>query len=287
MAQFPQQHFKQMAFALPYVLGAQVVFLVLLKSAKSSWRYFGLRDTRKLLVALAPTTAVLFALRISLDFVYSNYHPYLKLPLGIILIHYTLSVLGLCLIRGFRRTLHEKSATKQLPSVRQNNVARVLLLGAGNAGISVAKELENRPDLGLSPIGFLDDDGSKLNSTIYGLNVLGPISSLQSTVSKYEIEQILLTITAPSADFLRQVLRQCEEVNVPLKIVPGISEVVGEFSQKLQIRQVSIEDLLHRPAVQLDMQSIGSYVQGRTVMVTGAGGSIGSIVSPVDAFCTL
>ena len=274
--EIPYQHLKQMILALPYVLATQIFFLVVFRSAKSSWRYFGLLDTRRLLLALAPSTTVLLFLRIFFGQVQSNYHPYLKVPFGIILIHYGLSFLGLSILRGLRRTLHEKSSTKNHPTSRQNNNARILLLGAGNAGISVAKELENRPDLGLLPIGFLDDDPSKLNLSIHGLNVLGPSNALEETVSKYEIEQILLTVTAPSADFLRQVLRQCEEVNVPLKIVPGISEVVGEFSQKLQIRQVSIEDLLHRQAVQLDMQSIGSYVQGRTVMVTGAGGSIGS-----------
>ena len=124
MAQFSTT-FPQMAFALPYVLGAQVVFWFCSKVPNHPGAIL-VSDTRKLLVALAPTTAVLFALRISLDFVYSNYHPYLKLPLGIILIHYTLSVLGLCLIRGFRRTLHEKAPPNN-PSVRQNNVARVLL----------------------------------------------------------------------------------------------------------------------------------------------------------------
>jgi FlaA1/EpsC-like NDP-sugar epimerase len=152
----------------------------------------------------------------------------------------------------------------------------VLLIGAGQAGVMVAREIMNRPDLGLHPVGFLDDDPSKLNTSIGGLPVLGRTGDVRAVAERKHAERALITIANAPGDQIRRIAELCRDAQLETKIIPGIYEIVGEKVNLSRIREVAIEDLLGREPVQLDEEIVSSSISSRVVMVTGAGGSIGS-----------
>jgi len=153
---------------------------------------------------------------------------------------------------------------------------RTLIVGAGAAGSMVAEEMRQRPEQGYAVVGFLDDDPAKLGSTVAGLPVLGPTADLVRITDESGIEQIVIAIPSASGSSIREVVALCEEADVPARIVPGIWEIILGDVTISQLRQVQPEDLLGRETVVLDCDEMTGYLRDRTVLITGAGGSIGS-----------
>ncbi|MBM3306977.1 MAG: polysaccharide biosynthesis protein [Candidatus Eisenbacteria bacterium] len=153
---------------------------------------------------------------------------------------------------------------------------RSLIVGAGAAGAMVAAELASRPETGHVVVGFLDDDESKLGATIAGAPVLGRINDLAGIASRHGADQIIIAIPSARGRTVRDVVRLCEEAGRPFKIVPGVWEIILGDVQISQIREVQLDDLLGRETVKLDAEEMTGYLKGRRVLVTGAGGSIGS-----------
>lgn len=151
-----------------------------------------------------------------------------------------------------------------------------LLLGAGSAGEALIREIEHNPALDILPVGFLDDDIAKKGLSLHGIPVLGGVGRLKEIVSKYKVEQIFLTMPSASATEIRRVVQECEQTGLPYKTLPGIGNLIdGSISIK-DLRDVNFEDLLGRPPVNLNDSSIKQYIQDKTILVTGGGGSIGS-----------
>jgi len=153
---------------------------------------------------------------------------------------------------------------------------RVLLIGAGEAGVLVAREIANRPDLGLHVVGFLDDDRRKVGTSIGGVTVLGTTRQLGAVAERKRARRALITIANASGPEIRRIVALCRDAELETKIIPGIYEIVGDKVNLSRIREVAIEDLLGREPVQLDEEVVGLSIRSRVVMVTGAGGSIGS-----------
>jgi len=162
---------------------------------------------------------------------------------------------------------------------------RTLVVGAGAAGTMVVKEMACRPEQGYVAAGFLDDDPDKLGKNVAGVPVLGPVSDLVSVSEEHDMQQIIIAIPSASGRTMREVVRLAEEAGRPFMIVPGVWEILLGDVQISQIRQVELDDLLGRETVVLDTAEMTDYVRGRTVLVTGAGGSIGSeLVRQVASF---
>jgi len=162
---------------------------------------------------------------------------------------------------------------------------RTLIVGAGSAGTMVVKEMACRPEHGYVASGFLDDDPAKLGTSVAGLPVLGPVSDLVSVVEEHDIGHIVIAIPSASGRTIREVVRLAEEAARPFMIVPGVWEILLGDVEISQIRQVELDDLLGRETVVLDTAEMTDYIRGRTVLVTGAGGSIGSeLVRQVASF---
>jgi FlaA1/EpsC-like NDP-sugar epimerase len=153
---------------------------------------------------------------------------------------------------------------------------RVLLLGAGQAGVMVAREIANRPDLGLEPVGFLDDDRMKIGTSIGGLPVLGTTYDVAAVAQRKRVRRALITIANAQGAKIRRITEACRDAGLDTKIIPGIYEIVGDKVNLSRIREVAIEDLLGREPVQLDEAIVGASIRSRVVLITGAGGSIGS-----------
>jgi FlaA1/EpsC-like NDP-sugar epimerase len=181
-------------------------------------------------------------------------------------------------VRTLRRLLSEKS---KADSGRQRGVEPVptLLVGAGLGGVLVAKEITNRPELRIHALGFLDDDPGKKGTLVHGIPVLGSIDAVGHIAPGLGAKQALITVSNAQGKTVRRISELCSKAGLEVKIIPGVHELVGGQINLSRIRDVAIEDLLRREPITLDSEAIAHAIQGRTVMITGAGGSIGSELS--------
>ncbi|MDQ3365090.1 MAG: polysaccharide biosynthesis protein [Myxococcota bacterium] len=257
----------------PYVIALEYSVLVAFGVPRYSWRYVSMRETLRVGVAIATSTSVLVVLRFALHDVDSALQ-FAAMPLGVLGMNMFLSFCALVGIRASRRVYAENMERKLRANGRER--VRVLLIGAGQAGVMVARELASRPDLGLHPVGFLDDNTMKVGARIGGLSVLGTTMQIIEIAERKRIDRVLITIANASGAEIRRITMACREANLETKIIPGMSEIVGDQVNLSRIREVAIEDLLGREPVTLDAAEINSSITGAVVMVTGAGGSIGS-----------
>jgi FlaA1/EpsC-like NDP-sugar epimerase len=184
-------------------------------------------------------------------------------------------LITLALVAGARlatRTLIERP--------RMGVVARgkeVIVVGAGDAGRLVVQEMQRSRMLSYTPIGFVDDDPRKKNTRILGVRVLGTMTELPRIVREFKPDEVLIAIPSASGEMRRRVVEAAQAAKVPVKTLPGLYELIsGDLNLAGQIRPVQVEDVLGREQIEVDFDQIASYLRGQTVLVTGAGGSIGA-----------
>jgi len=153
---------------------------------------------------------------------------------------------------------------------------KTLIIGAGRAGSAIARELRLDPTLGYYPLGFVDDNPGKLGIKINGVKVLGNTADLSHLIKKYEAECVLIAIPSARGYQIEQIIDKCRRSKVSFKILPPMSEQLNRTASIKQFRKVQVEDLLSRNPVQLDQGRIRDQVQDKVLLITGAGGSIGS-----------
>jgi FlaA1/EpsC-like NDP-sugar epimerase len=269
----PAPWFHVLLVTWPYVVLLQYAGLVMFGVPRLSWRYINIGDVTRVLSAVSVANALMLLIRLVGPYVDSRIEV-VVIPLGVIAMNFALAFLGLVGMRAVRRLQGEASDRKQKEAGAERH--RVLLIGAGQAGVMVAREIMNRPDLGLHPVGFLDDDPSKINTSIGGLSVLGRTSDVREVAERKHVTRALITIANAPGKTIRRISELCRDADLDTKIIPGIYEIVGEKVNLSRIREVAIEDLLGREPVQLDEEVVGASISSRVVLVTGAGGSIGS-----------
>ena len=258
---------------LPIVVALQYGALHIFGVPRVSWRYISMSDIGGVLLGLFSSGAVLSIFRLTAPALNQNVSV-LLMPLGVLAMNFVLALLGLIGIRALRR-LHGEALDRSRQATG-GDLDRVLLIGAGQAGVLVAREIARRPDLGLHPVGFLDDDPMKKGTSIGGLPVLGTTAELVAVAERKRVQRALITIANAPGEQIRRITELCRNAHVTTKIIPGIYEIVGDMVNLSRIREVAIEDLLGREPVQLDEAVVSSTIGARVVMVTGAGGSIGS-----------
>ena len=155
----------------------------------------------------------------------------------------------------------------------------VLIVGAGSAGSMILKDLLRSPSLGLHPLGLVDDDRRKVGRRLHGVPVLGTRASIPHLVEQLEADLVLLAVPSATSELVREVAALCELAHVTLKVLPGVHETVGGKVSARDIRDLQIEDLLGRQQVETDLDAVKAMLRGRRVLVTGAGGSIGSEIA--------
>jgi FlaA1/EpsC-like NDP-sugar epimerase len=266
---------KLLFFTWPYVVIFQYLVLVLFRVPAFSWRYVGVREAQRIFLALGAATLVLMAMRLSLVHV-GGYAKYVIIPLGVLLMDCIIAFLGVAGVRMLRRMLAERRERNNVARPASATRKRTLLIGAGRAGVLVAREVSQNPHVGIEVVGFIDDDPLKAGTVIQGHKVLGGTAVLPSLAIAHEAEQAVISIAAAPGAAIRRIVAACEEIDLPVRIIPGIYEILGGQVSLSRIREVQIEDLLGREAVELDLGLIGAFLTGKRVLVTGAGGSIGS-----------
>ncbi len=274
--ELPLQMFKRLMFLWPYAVAFQYLLLATFGVPRFAWRYVGLREASHILGATGTAaSAFLVARLVAAELVPTLGHAqYALLPIGVILIDFALAFLGVTGVRAVRRLLGERAEHERRRAAE--HVVPTMLVGAGQAGLLVVKELATRPDLGMRPVGFLDDDALKVGTVVHGVPVLGTTADLEKLCKKHGAREVLIAIANAPGPQIRRIKELCDAAGLPAKIIPGIYEIVGGQVNLSRIRDVSIEDLLGREPVDLDMDAISASMKGRTVLVTGAGGSIGS-----------
>ena len=231
------------------------------------WRYVSTQDMWGVLRGVAVALVAAFLVFAVLDF-----HP-AKVPRGIWVIDLLLLLAFVMGIRLLARSLIERPSPRSL-------VARgreVLIAGAGDAAQLILREMLRNPSLGYTPIGLVDDDPRKKNLRLHGVRVLGTTAELPALLRERRPDELLIAIPSASGDVRERIVAVARAAGIPVNTLPALHELIaGDFNLAGQIRPVEVEDLLGREPVEADLQSIAGYLTDEVVLVTGAGGSIGS-----------
>jgi FlaA1/EpsC-like NDP-sugar epimerase len=265
---------KHLLFQWPYVVIFELAVLYAMGAWRLVWRFLSLRDAVKLGLPVLVFTTVLFVARLVSASWGWAYASYALVPIGVIMGNAVLAYCGIVGARVLRRLHFERA--ERLNYSQHGEPRRVLLVGAGRAGQLAASEIEARRDLGMQIVGFIDDDLAKVGTTIHGIKVLGTSHELTNIVANRDVAEVIISMARVGGDVVRRIADLCKLANVPIKIIPGLYEIIGGRVSFSRIRDVQIEDLLGRDPVTLDADSVRAFLRGKTILVTGAGGSIGS-----------
>ena len=254
------QFVRHALYLLPYYIILTLTFMYIFRLYHRMWQYASIGELYGILKATT-TSSVLMVLCI-----YTIDLPHL--PRSVYILTWLLisgfiggSRLGWRLLRDY--------IIKQKNSQGKNT----LIIGAGDGGAMVARELLNNSSLNLTPVGFIDDSPFKQNLTVYGVPVLGRRRDIPRIVKEYQIEEIIIAIPSASGRTIREIMDICRQTQARVRIFQGTNEL---FADKYDFREIQLEDLLRREPVQLNLNKISGYIQDKTILVSGAGGSIGS-----------
>lgn len=263
--------FWQIFQLLLWIVPLKVLIFFLFGLYQGMWRYTSVRDFWALgRACLVSTILVILILLAAKRFVgYSRAVFVVDLLLTLVLTG------GIRMaIRSYFAGRMSSEAIAAMPE--KTALTRVLIIGAGDAGEKILREILDNYTLNYHVVGFIDDDPAKQGRSIHGVRVLGDVERLDKVLQKEEVQQILIAVPSASGDQVRRIVEACQKCNASYKILPGIGDLIdGRVSVKL-LRDISYEDLLGRSPVQLNTEGIRNYLDGKTVLVTGCGGSIGS-----------
>ncbi len=258
---------RDLSFFLPgfaVVLAVKPLVFLSSKLYRSLWRYASLSDAVEIFKAVFIASVVSFG---ALLFV-NRTQPFSR---AIIILDWLLLFAMMSASRLVWRAYRE---TYVMP--RRAKGPKTLIVGAGDAGNMLLKEIRKQPVPPYNVAGFVDDDPRKLGMRLNGSPVLGDTLQLSGLIDEHGIEKVIIAIPSANGKAVRAIIRRCKMAGVRFMILPGISDIISGKVSVSQIKDVEIDDLLRREPVVLDEAAIGSYLTGKKVLVTGAGGSIGS-----------
>lgn len=268
---------------LPFVVLIQFSALFLVGAYSIIWRYVSIEDIKVFLKAAMISGSILLLLRFLLSV--TDFDLW-QVPISVILIDTTMAFGGLLALRVSRRFAYELSEKKR-PFTGKKKPKRIpaLIVGAGRMGATLAKEMVGRGDADLDIRGFVDDDTRKRGGSVSGLKVLGTTGDLAHLVDVLNIKQVVIAVDNASGKEIRRIMDICSVIPVKAQIVPSLNEIAHGRVSINRIRDVQIEDLLGRDPVTLDNGNLHEFLNDKTVMITGAGGSIGSeLVRQITAY---
>jgi len=248
-----------------------VAVSVLLQTPLALWSYASLRDMERVAIVVAVTKALALPLLLAMR----GQVPWSR---GAFAASAVLAFLFMAGVRSARRWWYERNAVqaqKGVPVEQAPTRSRVLVVGAGDAGDKVLREFEAHPDLGIV-VGLIDDDPSKRGSTMRGVRVLGPVATIADMARRTRATQAVIAIPSHAGAVTRAVLSALADTDVQVRTLPGMWELVDGSVHVEEMRPIRLDDLLTRTPVSTDLEPVRAYMEGKRVLVTGAGGSIGS-----------
>lgn len=242
---------------------------------KRLWRYASIDEALSITWAVSlssvTVTALIFGVCLPFGIIKS-------FPRSVPIIDWLLSILLIGGLRfSFRLLPRAKSSRKGMALREPAEVQRrILIIGAGDAGAMLVREMQTNPGLGLLPVGFIDDDPAKLGMRIHNVPVLGTRNDIPDIVRQDDIDEAIIAMPTVPGKVIREIMAICKDARVKFRTIPGIYELLNDTVTVSQIREVRLEDLLRREPIKIDLEEVGKFLAGTKVLVTGAGGSIGA-----------
>jgi FlaA1/EpsC-like NDP-sugar epimerase len=235
------------------------------------WVYASVQELKLIVTAVTSASLVISLLMVS----FFNLGFFTGFPRSVLAIDWLLSIMMVGGLRFIVRLLAENKLLASMPS-KSLHARHTLIVGAGDAGALVVRELQKNPQVNMIPIGFLDDNPTKFKQQIYGIPVIGSLTDLAHVLDNRHIDEVTIAIPSAPGKVMRLVADVCRLKGVPFRTMPGIYELLGGKVSVSRLREVDITDLLRREPTRLKDEIVGEAITGKTVLVTGAGGSIGS-----------
>ncbi len=234
------------------------------------WMYASIQELKLIIVSVTTASVVVSSIVISL----LSFGVFEGLPRSILVIDWILSLVFVGGIRFSLRILGDSVSTGTASS-KNGNQRRLVIVGAGDAGALVVREIQKNPQMNLLPVGFLDDNPAKQKQQIFGIPVVGTITDLPKILEKLRVDEVIIAIPSAPGRVVRLVADICRLKNKPFRTMPGIYELLGGSVNVNRLREVDITDLLRRQPTNMNEEIVGSSLSGKIVLITGAGGSIG------------
>jgi FlaA1/EpsC-like NDP-sugar epimerase len=266
----PSEYWRNFWEFLPFALAGQLVMNEVSGLYGLMWRYASVQEARRVVRAgILGGTCVIVA-NLLVEVLSGGLR---ALPLSVAIFGAVLNLLATGAVR-FQSRLFAHRQRSLDPDWN-----RVLIVGAGEAGSMMLKDLLHSPSLGLVPVAIVDDDRRKVGRRLHGIPVLGTLATIPRLAERYQVSAVLLAIPSATDDLVRDVAGMCERAHVTLKVLPSVQETVGGKVTARDLRDLRIEDMLGRKQVETDLEAVKAMLRGRRVLVTGAGGSIGSEIA--------
>jgi FlaA1/EpsC-like NDP-sugar epimerase len=279
-AGIPRRYHDLLSATIVWTVAATLVVFVLFRLYQKWWRYVTGRDYVSIVQAIVIAT-------LSLPAFVATTHPVttngeqgvttVNIPLGVLVLFFLLTLTFVVGSRFAARLIHDPRARGFRP---RKDARRILIVGAGDGGRLVLREIVRNPDLALNPVGFVDDDARMRGQRVDGVRVLGSTDELARILDEAEPDEVTIAIPSAPGTLRARVVHACRERGIPVRTLPTVFELLqggGNFVR--QVREVQVEDVLGREPVRMELDRVGAYLNGEVVMVTGAGGSIGSELS--------
>ncbi len=270
------QYSKSMIWYVVIVIVVKILMLWLFGTYRRVWKYASLKDMLAIIESITLGSVVLavifyimsypisvFGLNINFSFPF--------FPRSIFIIDYLLTLI-LIIISKFSERFFNELKFGNLSTRKK----RVLIVGAGDAGEMIVREMIRQKNSEYMPVGFLDDDYSKIRNKIHGISVLGSISKMENIIKDYSIDEVIIAMPSASGSIRKEVAVRARESGVNCKTLPSLYEVIDGKVYLYQVRDIEIEDILGREVIDIKIPEIVSEIKSKVILVTGAGGSIGS-----------
>jgi len=275
------QHFSISLYRmLPFILLTKIVIFYFFDLYCGMWRYTSIPDLFNIIKASSLGTLLI----VSFILFTTRFQGFSR---SFFIIDWCLTILFVSGIRLCIRLYFEHVSDEKLGSIpiwktlstfkrKYGDCKRLLIIGAGNCGEKIYREIHDNARLQYRVVGFLDDDSNKLGKKIHGVPVLGQIKDIRKVINKTKADEALIAISSTIPQKMRNIVAECEQSGITFKTIPSMGELINGKVTVNGIREVAYSDLLGREVIRLDEEKIGEYLQGQCVLVTGAGGSIGS-----------
>jgi len=264
---------QNLRLVLPYILLTGPIRLIVFHSLgmyRRLWRHASIGDLRQILVAGG--IAAVFAATIGFWLMPATQISTTRVPFSVVFIDAFLTTAAIAFPRLLARTIRLKN-----PRRRRSDPGRpALIVGAGDTAKLVAKELLANPHLGFEPIGFVDDDLTKQNHMLLELPIMGTLAAIKGIVEQHGVSELIIAMPSARGDVIRKVVRAGLDCGIPTLTVPSLPELITSKTNGASLREVEIQDLLRREPVETDLAAVAELATAETVLITGAGGSIGS-----------
>ena len=237
------------------------------------WLYASTEEMKLILAAVTAASVLLSAVMIGL----TSLRLFVGFPRAVLIIDWVLSLLAVGGLRFSLRLLAENRSGQaaQLNGRGRVRAQKALIVGAGDAGAMVVRELQKNPQLNLAPVGFLDDNPDKQKQKIHGVPVIGKVADMARVLDVQPVDQVIIAMPSAPGRVMRLVTDVCRLKSIPFRTMPGMYDLIGGKVSVSRLREVDITDLLRREPAHIQEQLVGAALSSRVVLVSGAGGSIG------------